>query len=156
MNRTQPAYRVGRSNTSVRPKRTEEDIMYEIMTHGPVQGANKLRLWILILAKKREQFVKISFNLQLWWTCRRISWCTEAASISGRTWRRPITPASTPSRWSAGERRRARPTGSAWTRGVGSGARTASSRSCVAAMKSRKVGRKLDFLQAFSRWINWI
>ena len=44
MNRTQPAYRVGRSNTSARPKRTEEDIMYEIMTHGPVQGANKLRL----------------------------------------------------------------------------------------------------------------
>ena len=40
-NRTQPAYRVGRSNTSARPKRTEEDIMYEIMTHGPVQGANK-------------------------------------------------------------------------------------------------------------------
>ena len=34
----QPAYKVGRKNTLKYPRRTENDIMYEIMTHGPVQG----------------------------------------------------------------------------------------------------------------------
>ena len=34
----QPAYKVGRKNTLKYPRRTEYDIMYEIMTHGPVQG----------------------------------------------------------------------------------------------------------------------
>lgn len=34
----QPAYKVGRKNTLKHPRRTEFDIMYEIMTHGPVQG----------------------------------------------------------------------------------------------------------------------
>ncbi|XP_059090669.1 uncharacterized peptidase C1-like protein F26E4.3 isoform X2 [Tigriopus californicus] len=36
--RTQPAYKVGRRNTREHPRRTEEDIMFEIMTHGPVQA----------------------------------------------------------------------------------------------------------------------
>ena len=36
--KTQPPYRVGRRNTSQRPKRREQDIQFEIMTHGPVQG----------------------------------------------------------------------------------------------------------------------
>ena len=34
----QPAYKVGRKNSLKHPRRTEYDIMYEIMTHGPVQG----------------------------------------------------------------------------------------------------------------------
>ena len=36
--KTQPAYKVGRRNTAKHPNRKELDIMYEIMTHGPVQG----------------------------------------------------------------------------------------------------------------------
>ena len=36
--RTQPAYKVGRRNTREHPKRREHDIMFEILTHGPVQG----------------------------------------------------------------------------------------------------------------------
>lgn len=35
--RTQPAYRVGRSNTYTLPRRREHDIMYEISNQGPVQ-----------------------------------------------------------------------------------------------------------------------
>ena len=35
---TQPAYRVGRGNTHKHPRRTEQDIMYEVMTQGPVQA----------------------------------------------------------------------------------------------------------------------
>lgn len=35
----QPAYRVGRKNKPAHPKRTEQDIMYEISTHGPVQAS---------------------------------------------------------------------------------------------------------------------
>ena len=31
-------FRVGRPNSSKHPRRTENDIMFEIMTHGPVQG----------------------------------------------------------------------------------------------------------------------
>ncbi len=34
----QPPYKVGRKNTSKHPKRTEQDIMFEIQMHGPVQG----------------------------------------------------------------------------------------------------------------------
>jgi hypothetical protein len=34
----QPAYKVGRKNSLKHPKRTETDIMFEIQTHGPVQG----------------------------------------------------------------------------------------------------------------------
>ena len=36
----QPSYRVGRPNNPKHPRRTEHDIMFEIMTHGPVQGSN--------------------------------------------------------------------------------------------------------------------
>lgn len=36
--RTQPAYRVGRGNTDRNQHMNEEDIMYEIMTQGPVQA----------------------------------------------------------------------------------------------------------------------
>ena len=36
--RSQPAYRVGRSGTGARPLRRMEDIMWEIMTQGPVQA----------------------------------------------------------------------------------------------------------------------
>ena len=39
----QPAYKVGRKNTLKHPRRTEFDIMYEIMTHGPVQGKKKFQ-----------------------------------------------------------------------------------------------------------------
>ena len=45
----QPAYKVGRKNSLKHPRRTEYDIMYEIMTHGPVQGMRctvwKIWLW---------------------------------------------------------------------------------------------------------------
>ncbi len=36
--RISPPDRVGRRNTADRPKRRQHDIMFEIMTHGPVQG----------------------------------------------------------------------------------------------------------------------
>ena len=36
--RTQPAYRVGRGNSHKHPRRNEQDIMYELMTQGPVQA----------------------------------------------------------------------------------------------------------------------
>ncbi len=36
--RTQPAYKVGRRNSPERPRLRETDIMFEIMTRGPVQG----------------------------------------------------------------------------------------------------------------------
>ncbi len=36
--RMQPSYRDGRANSPRHPRRTEQDIMFEIMTHGPVQG----------------------------------------------------------------------------------------------------------------------
>jgi len=38
MHRTQPAYRVGRGDTANNPDRNEKDIMYEVMTQGPVQA----------------------------------------------------------------------------------------------------------------------
>ena len=34
----QPPYKVGRKNSLKDPRRTEHDIMFEIQTHGPVQG----------------------------------------------------------------------------------------------------------------------
>ena len=36
--RSQPAYRVGRPGTAARPLRRTEDIMWEVMTQGPVQA----------------------------------------------------------------------------------------------------------------------
>ena len=36
----QPPYKVGRKNSLKDPRRTEHDIMFEIQTHGPVQGMN--------------------------------------------------------------------------------------------------------------------
>ena len=36
----QPPYKVGRKNSLKDPRRTEHDIMFEILTHGPVQGTN--------------------------------------------------------------------------------------------------------------------
>lgn len=36
--KTQPAYRVGRHNTNTHPRRREQDIMFEILKNGPVQG----------------------------------------------------------------------------------------------------------------------
>ncbi len=41
--RTQPAYRVGRRNTPRSPKRRELDIMYEVMTRGPVQALMEVK-----------------------------------------------------------------------------------------------------------------
>ena len=38
MHHTQPAYRVGRGNTNNHQRRNEHDIMYELMTQGPVQA----------------------------------------------------------------------------------------------------------------------
>ena len=38
MHHTQPAYRVGRGNTHKHPRKNEQDIMYELMTQGPVQA----------------------------------------------------------------------------------------------------------------------
>jgi hypothetical protein len=43
----QPSYRVGRPNNYKFPRRTEHDIMFEIMTHGPVQGSNPTRYFTL-------------------------------------------------------------------------------------------------------------
>ena len=34
----QPPYKVGRKNSLKHPRRTEFDVMFEIKTHGPVQG----------------------------------------------------------------------------------------------------------------------
>ena len=34
----QPPYKVGRKNSLKHPRRTEFDIMFEVKTHGPVQG----------------------------------------------------------------------------------------------------------------------
>ena len=47
----QPAYKVGRKNTLKYPRRTEYDIMYEIMTHGPVQGRYLKLLDFFFLSK---------------------------------------------------------------------------------------------------------
>lgn len=38
LHKTQPAYRVGRTNTDKHPRRREQDIMYELMKQGPVQA----------------------------------------------------------------------------------------------------------------------
>ena len=37
----QPPYKVGRKNSLKHPRRTEFDIMFEVKTHGPVQGKLK-------------------------------------------------------------------------------------------------------------------
>ena len=59
----QPAYKVGRKNTLKYPRRTEYDIMYEIMTHGPVQGRYlKLLLYYFLSNNTFEIFIFIFFS----------------------------------------------------------------------------------------------
>ena len=49
----QPPYKVGRKNSLKHPRRTEFDIMFEVKTHGPVQGKLKKN------HEKNRQFFRI-------------------------------------------------------------------------------------------------
>ena len=46
--RSQPAYRVGRGDSRERPDRNMEDIMYEILTQGPVQAVIRVHTDLLM------------------------------------------------------------------------------------------------------------
>ena len=64
----QPPYKVGRKNSLKHPRRTEFDIMFEVKTHGPVQGNfknhEKNRQFFMILKPEKMRKKNRENNLE--------------------------------------------------------------------------------------------
>ena len=74
------SFRVGRRGTADMPKRTQYDIMFEIMKHGPVQGQTKI-IFMLHLLYTWYYFA----SLQPRWRSSPTSSCTSPACTNRPT-----------------------------------------------------------------------